>query len=78
MPLTLEHLGDALGLTGVHVSRTLRVLREQGAVVVEHRRLKVVNPEAFMRAAGFEGLMIDYDLGLPIVSEKECGAGTDR
>ena len=30
MPLTQEMLGDALGLTGVHVNRTLQQLREMG------------------------------------------------
>lgn len=35
MPLTQEMLADALGLTGVHVNRTLQQLRETG--MVDHR-----------------------------------------
>jgi CRP-like cAMP-binding protein len=36
MPLTQEMLGDALGLTGVHVNRTLQHLRDTG--FVDHHR----------------------------------------
>ena len=35
MPLTQEMLADALGLTGVHVNRTLQQLRETG--MVDHK-----------------------------------------
>ena len=40
-PATQMHLADVLGLTPVHVNRTLRSLREGGAVTVSHRRIQV-------------------------------------
>ena len=41
MPLTQEMLADALGLTGVHVNRTLQSLRETGLVDHKAGRLYV-------------------------------------
>jgi CRP-like cAMP-binding protein len=41
MPLTQEMLADALGLTGVHVNRTLQSLRETGLVDHKSGRLYV-------------------------------------
>jgi CRP/FNR family transcriptional regulator, anaerobic regulatory protein len=38
-PLTQQHLADALGLTVVHVNRTLRELREAGLADTRRRRL---------------------------------------
>src|SRR3546814_1034285 len=39
LPLTQEHIGDATGLTFVHVNRILRTLRKEGVVEFHHRRL---------------------------------------
>jgi CRP-like cAMP-binding protein len=36
-------LGDALGLTAVHVNRTLRALREQGLVAIDGRSVHIPN-----------------------------------
>jgi len=54
LPLTQTDIGQAVGLTGVHVSRTLRVLREQGIVRLANHMLEIVDPIAFTRAAGLE------------------------
>ncbi|HZC55119.1 MAG TPA: helix-turn-helix domain-containing protein [Xanthobacteraceae bacterium] len=40
MPLTQELIGDALGLSVPHVSRTLRQLREDDLVAVEGQRVR--------------------------------------
>lgn len=42
-PLTQEIIGDALGLTLVHVNRTLRRLRELGLVEINAHRLVIHN-----------------------------------
>ena len=54
MPLTQEMLADALGLTGVHVNRTLQQLRETG--MVDHRsgRLFVHDFERLASFADFD------------------------
>lgn len=38
-PLTQEHLADVLGLTPVHVNRTMQHLRGEGLIRTEHRRV---------------------------------------
>ena len=38
MPLTQELIGDALGLSVPHVNRTLRQLRADDLLVMEHHR----------------------------------------
>jgi CRP-like cAMP-binding protein len=52
LPLTLEHIGDALGLTAVHVCRTLRGLREDGIVTLHKGRLRIQSPARLALAAG--------------------------
>lgn len=51
-PLTLEHIGDALGLTGVHICRTLRSLREDGIVHLSRGRLRIMDFMGLIEAAG--------------------------
>lgn len=45
MPLTQEHLADALGLSLVHVHRTLKVLRSRGLVDMRMGQVTLVRPE---------------------------------
>ncbi len=52
LPLTQEHIGDALGLTSVHVSRTLKGLREDNIVSVQGRSLQVLDRQALFEIAG--------------------------
>lgn len=52
LPLTLEHIGDAVGLTAVHVCRTLRGLREDGVVTYCKGRLRIANAARLSAAAG--------------------------
>lgn len=54
MPLTQEHIGDALGLTAVHVNRTLRGLRNDGLLQVSNRTLQVLEPDRLADVAGID------------------------
>ena len=54
MPLTQELVGDALGLSVPHVSRTLRKLREEDLVAIEGQRVVIKDVEALSRLADFE------------------------
>ncbi len=54
LPLTQEHIGDALGLTSVHVNRTLRELRQQDLIKIAKRTLHVLDPDRLADIAGFE------------------------
>ena len=53
-PLTQEQLADALGLTGVHVNRMLRKLREDRLVTLGERRLRLLDPERLAAVSGFD------------------------
>lgn len=44
LPLTQVDLADALGLTPVHVSRTLRHLRQQGLIEMSSRHVTILRP----------------------------------
>ena len=54
MPLTQEQMGEILGLTGVHVSRTLRQLRDEGVAVIKRRQVEIKNFEALSALGNFE------------------------
>ena len=60
MPLTQEHLADALGLTSVHVNRTLRVMREDGVLAANLGAFSILNPDRLAEEAGF-----DADVSIP-------------
>lgn len=51
LPLTQEHVGDAVGLSSVHVNRVLRDLRAEGIVELHYRRLSILNPDKLMEVA---------------------------
>lgn len=51
-PFTQAALADALGLSPVHVNRTVHTLRVEGLIAWEHRRLTVLNWERLCLLAG--------------------------
>ena len=53
LPLTQTELGDALGLTPVHVNRVLRDFRECRLIVVERRLLRMLDVAGLQGIAGF-------------------------
>jgi len=55
LPLTQELIADVLGLSGPHVSRMLRLMREEGLVRIDGHRLTVTDLESLTVLAGFEG-----------------------
>lgn len=54
LPLTQEHIGDATGLTGIHVNRVLRDLRQDGILEFHYRRLRILNPDKLVEVVGIE------------------------
>lgn len=54
LPLTQEHIGDATGLTGVHVSRVLKDLKANGILTFSYQRLFILDPDGLVDAAGIE------------------------
>ncbi|HEV7252881.1 MAG TPA: Crp/Fnr family transcriptional regulator [Mesorhizobium sp.] len=53
LPMTQEELGDATGMTTVHISRTLKDLQERGLVTVKGRRVVMDNLDGLMAFADF-------------------------
>ena len=51
--LTQEEIGDATGLTAVHVNRMLRQLEDEALIRREGGRVHVVDEKALVRAASF-------------------------
>lgn len=62
LPLTQEHIGDALGLTAVHVNRMLRHLETQGLIAREGHRLTIVDRTQIARLAGRPARPLRSDL----------------
>lgn len=54
MPLTQEHLGDVLGLTPVHVNRTMQQLRSDGLLASTTRTIAICDVAALRRAGEFQ------------------------
>lgn len=61
VPLTQEQLADILGLTPVHVNRTLKTLEEAGAVIRSGRRLRTGAIGVLARFADFTPLYLHRD-----------------
>jgi CRP-like cAMP-binding protein len=53
VPVTQEDLGDALGLTTVHVNRVLRQLRAQGLLATRQRRVEILDRDRLQELAQF-------------------------
>ena len=65
LPITQNELGDAMGLTPVHVNRTLQKLRGEGLITLDARQLTIPDPERLAAISGFEPnyLHLDRDKG---------------
>ena len=64
LPITQEQIADALGLTPVHVNRTLRALREEGLVKASRGEFAILDWGGLVFAAGFDPAYLQLP-GLP-------------
>lgn len=55
LPMTQEQLGDALGLTSVHVNRTLRAMEADGLITRDKRRIIIPDWKKLRSVADFNG-----------------------
>lgn len=60
-PLTQVELGECLGLTAVHVNRTIQELRRQGVVELERRRVTIRDLKALESIAEFDSRYLYFD-----------------
>ncbi|MCT8266278.1 Crp/Fnr family transcriptional regulator [Afifella sp. JA880] len=61
LPLTQIELGDATGLSFVHINRTLQDLRRDGLIKLNRRRLVIPDLEALMRVGLFNPNYLHLD-----------------
>ncbi|WP_129794378.1 Crp/Fnr family transcriptional regulator [Sphingosinicella sp. CPCC 101087] len=54
LPLTQEQLADTLGLSAVHINRTLMRLRREGLIELGGKTLRILNGAVLRDAAGFD------------------------
>lgn len=60
--LTQEEIGDATGLTAVHVNRMLRQLEDEGLIARENGRVSFRDEAALIRAGGYVDRYANLDL----------------
>ncbi len=61
--ITQEEIGDAIGLTAVHVNRMLRQLEEEGLIAREGGRVTLLNEARLTRTANYIDRYAAIDLG---------------
>ena len=54
LPITQAEIGDALGLSAIHVNRSLQTLRSQGLISLRHRELIIKDPARLKAFASFD------------------------
>jgi CRP-like cAMP-binding protein len=65
LPMTQEQLGDAVGLTSVHVNRTLKSLEADGAVHRTKRYVKFSDWDGMREIGDFNPLYLHLELSSP-------------
>lgn len=53
LPLTQEEIGDAVGLTAVHVNRMLRSLAQDGYIARENSRVSILDEDGLRRLGNY-------------------------
>lgn len=76
LPLTQSIIGDALGLSSVHVSRTLKELRQKKLVHFSDGVVTIDSLDALIDFAGFNRTYLDTQIGWPAVTGSERSAGS--
>lgn len=62
LPLTQEQLGDLLGMSPVHVSRTFSVLNEAKLAYRNRHHVTIPDLKALAKEGGFDERYLDSDL----------------
>jgi len=54
LPITQLELGDTLGISAIHVNRSLKDLRDAGLVTLKHARIHIPDMERLKEFSGFD------------------------
>lgn len=68
LPMTQEEIGDALGLTAIHVNRSIRALERDGLITRQNRKIGFPDITALHKAAEFSPLYLHPDILSPILA----------
>jgi CRP-like cAMP-binding protein len=60
-PITQADLGDATGMTPMHVSRMLQKLRDEKLITLKSKSLTILDPERLKEVAGFNPNYLHLD-----------------
>ena len=60
-PLTQEQIADALGLTSVHVNRTMQQLRTESMVATANRTMTLPDVQGLRQIGGFDPRYLHID-----------------
>ena len=73
LPLTQVELAETLGLSSVHVNRTLQTLRRRKLITLDGGKLTIQNLEALKEVSFFNAdyLHLDYGNAAPRGDERE-------
>lgn len=73
LPMTQEHLADCLGLTSVHVNRTLKALAQTGVLRRQARSVRVADWNQLTEIGDFNGayLHLEPDSGIQVGLEPQ-------
>ena len=61
LPLTQEEIGDAVGLTPVHVNRVLQRMRSEGLIALRRGTLTILDPQGIEALSGFDPNYLHID-----------------
>ncbi|MDB5691800.1 MAG: Crp/Fnr family transcriptional regulator [Alphaproteobacteria bacterium] len=70
LPMTQEQLGDALGLTSVHVNRTLKALEEARLIARDKRTVTIADWEALRKVGDFDPSYLFLELSEEIAATR--------
>lgn len=73
LPLTQEQLGETLGLSTVHVNRTLQKLRNRRLIVFDRKRAVVLDPAALKACCGFNPNYLHLGPHVPKAEPRQTG-----
>ena len=68
LPMTQEELADTLGLTPVHVNRTLKLLEAEGLITRNRRSIAFPDWEKIREVADFNDRYLHLDMQVPAPS----------
>lgn len=78
LPLTQEQLADALGLTAVHVNRTMQHLRNAGLIEAANRTVSILDMVRLRNLAEFDPAYLHIGAAASPACDARSGANTEH